>query len=274
MKVFTYPNQIKYKHQTVLILGSFETVHNGHFELIKEAQKHKGKTVIMMIEDPSQLPGAKEVNFTSLDIRLQQAANLNLDYALIVDFNPELRLLEGKEFIDKLIVLTGAKTLVFGEDFKAGRGGTYTAKDILKDFPNSIMVNHLKANAKKVSTSLLKEMIHLGEVDLVKKLSPYPYTLRVRVSAKDTFSVDKSLKMHPGIYAATIIVNDIRYWAQVHISQEQNASISVPDLNLKNTPYNGDLSFHKMIRIIISSKEDSPTKNDLEKTAFYLKNTL
>lgn len=274
MKVSYYPKEFNNKHKCSLILGSFETIHNGHLELIKKAKEVNSRIAIMIFEDPSQLPGANKINFTDLETRLQQLANLQVDQVTVVKFNNDIRLQSGKDFIKSLINIFNAKHLIMGKDFACGKGREYKAKDIQNDFKNTDVMEHSKVNNNKISTSLLKEFLHLGEVDLIKKLSPYAYSMNVNVKSDGSVDLSNYPKLHSGIYATTIVVNDILYWSYLHISQEKKAKLIVPDLQLKNTPYKGQLSFYKLIRIIVSSKEDSIKDSDSQKVAFYLKNNI
>lgn len=275
MKVTYYPKTLNTKYKTTLILGSFETIHNGHLELINTARKLGKRIAIMLMENPKDLPGFnKEKEFTSLNIRLQQLANLQVDFASVIQYDKNIALLEGEDFIKRLMKSVNASHIVIGKDFKCGRGGAFTAKDIMAHFKDVTIVEHKKINEKKISSSLLKEFLTLGEVDLIKKLSPFPYTVEAKVSSKNIIDFLMYPKLHTGIYASTIIINEIEYWALLHISQKNIATIHIPDLQLKNSPYNGQLSLHKLIRIIVSSKEDHIKDTDIEKVAYYLKNNI
>lgn len=274
MKVSYYPKEFNNKHKCALILGSFETIHNGHLELIKKARDINSKVAIMTFEDPSQLPGANKVNFTDLETRLQQLANLKVDQVTVVKFNNDIRLQSGKDFINSLINIFNAKQMIVGKDFACGKGREYKAKDIQKDYKNVEIIEHQKINSQKISTSLLKEFLHLGEVDLIKNLSPFAYSMNVNVKSDNSLDLSNYPKLHSGIYATTIVVNEVLYWSYLHISQEQKAKVIVPDLQLKNTPYQAQLSIHKLIRIIVSSKEDDIKEEDSQKVAFYLKNNI
>ena len=211
MKVSYYPKEFNNKHKCSLILGSFETIHNGHLELIKKAREISSRVAIMIFEDPSQLPGANKINFTDLDTRLQQLANLKIDYVTVVKFNNDIRLQSGKDFIKSLINIFNAKHLVMGKDFACGKGREYKSKDIKNDFENVDIIEHTKINSQKISTSLLKEFLHLGEVDLIKNLSPFAYSISIDVKSDGSIDLSKYPKLHAGIYATTMVVNEVLY---------------------------------------------------------------
>lgn len=210
MKVAYFPKQIA-MHKSTLVLGSFEMIHNGHLELINQAQKLGKRIAVMIIANPTSLPGSSQEEFASLDIRLQHLADLGVDYVSVVKFDEEIRLTEGKKFVKQIVEATKAENIVIGADFACGRGGEYKAKEIAKDFKNVTVVEPIKFNDKKISTSVIKELVTLGDVDVIKKLSPFYFEVNANVDSKGFFKFEKEPKLHAGIYATTAIINDIRY---------------------------------------------------------------
>lgn len=273
MKVAHFPNQIS-THKTTLVLGAFEAIHNGHLELIKAAQKEGHRVAVMIIENPSALPGASKEEFASLDIRLEHLAWLGVEFVSVVKFNEDIRLMDGKEFIKQIMKSVNAESLVMGSDFACGRGGEYKAKDIANDFKDSKIIDILKINDKKISTSILREMITLGHVDTIRQLAPFAYEVKANVDSKGFFEIKNQPKLHAGIYAATAEINDILYWACVYVNQAGVMNIQVPDLQIKNSPFNGNIAFLKLVRVIVSSAKDKFEKDDLAKVANYLKNNI
>lgn len=55
---------------------------------------------------------------------------------------------------------------------------------------------------------------------------------------------------------------------------ENRYFITIPDLKLKNSPYEATVSFHHLTRIIVSSSKDKVTEEDIKNAANYLKNTI
>lgn len=273
MKVAYFPKQVS-SHKTTLILGSFETIHNGHLELIKEAKKLGNKLAVMVIENPSNIPGSSKEEFASLDVRLEHLAALEIDYVTVVKFDEEIRLMDGKKFIEQVVAVTKADKLVMGSDFACGRGREYTSKEIAKDFNDSKVVELVKFNDRKISTSTFKELVTLGQVDVIRQLSPFAFEVKANVDSKGFFKFNREPKLHAGVYAASAIINDVMYWAYVYVNQQGVMNIQVPDLQLKNSPYEANVSFLKLVRIIVSSAKDKFEKDDIAKVANYLKNNI
>ena len=273
MKVTRFPKHV-FKKPSTLVLGSFESIHQGHLELFKLAKSFKKPVTVMIIENPSHLPVSTSEEYSSLNVRLQTLANLKIDNVITVKFDNDIRLMKGHDFIKKIKEVANANRLIFGQDFKCGIGGSYKASDIIKDFPESHIVTFKKYKDKKISTSILKEMVHFGEVDAIKKIAATPFTIDASVNSNHEFLWKNEPKLHAGIYAATAIINEILYWAYVHVSMNHRYFVTIPDLRLKNSPYEAMISFHHLTRIIVSSSKDQVTEEDVKNAANYLKNTI
>lgn len=273
MKVTHFPNKITDK-KTSLVLGSFESFHNGHMDLLIKANELNKNVCVMLIENVSNIPGASKEEYAPLDVRLQNLANLKVEFAIVVKFTPELRLMDGKEFIAKMIESCNAEYLVMGKDFKVGKGGEYKAIDIQKDYPKSVILEHKKVNDTKISTSILKEMVVLGDVDVIRKISPFPFQMQVHVSASGEFKLTNEVKPHSGVYAVMVDIRDIRYWGVAHISQGDVHKLIIPDFQVKNTPVDAVIHYFKLIKYIINSKSDIVEEKDKTLAAQYLKNVV
>ncbi len=268
MIVTNYPNKLTSK-KTTLILGSFESFHMGHLSLIEKAKEFKKPIVVMLFENPSALPGASKKEYQPLDIRIQNLSDLGIEFAMVVKFGTKVSSLKGKTFLDKIIKLTGAVNLISGEDFALGKGRDLKAKDI----PNINIVKAYKSKSgKKISTSLLKELLPLGEVLLLKKLATSPYKNRFQIRPDNTFTFKDSIALHTGVYATFTLVNDIRYWSYVEIGIDTKPVLTVPQLKLTNQPYEAIIEFHNLTKIIVKKSENKTTEKDIEKVVKVLSN--
>ena len=83
---------------TILILGKFNIFHKGHLELINYAhsiKKEKQKIGILIINEENN-------NFQSLSSKLQICCSLDIDFAIVAEFNFEFKSIEGDDFIKYL----------------------------------------------------------------------------------------------------------------------------------------------------------------------------
>ena len=273
MKVSNYPNEISSGKRT-LVLGTFASIHNGHLKLILKAQTFKNKVIVMIIANPGELPASHKTNFESLDIRLQQLSNLDVDECVAVNFDLKIRNTTGDEFVKSLVDLYDVKKIVVGDDFAMGKNASFKAKDIAKKYDTEI-VEVLKIGESKLSTKLLVEMVELGDVDLVKRNSPYHYMINTRISNKNIFKISGGITIpHPGIYSTWAIVNSIQYSSLTRVSKTGENEILIKDLNLSNTGYDAEIHFVKQIRSVIRKDFDLFNENDWTQSVKYLKNHL
>lgn len=271
MNVAKFPNKISSGKRT-MVLGSFNSFHDGHKALLDVAKSYKNKVIFMIIDDLSSLRKNSKKEYHSLDIRLQHMANIGVDEVVVVEFNSSIMSMNGREFASKLKETYNVERFVVGKDFAMGKNAEYKANDLQIDFPTTIVKTKI-INDKKLSTSLLREFVEFGDVKLVKKNSPFWFTVDARVSDKGAFEI-KGLAPHPGIYAAWAIVNDVKYWSTVRISKTGKHEIRIPELLLKNTGFDVQIEFANKIRTVIRADYDILKENDLEESVNYLKNTL
>ena len=273
MKVSNYPNKISSGKRT-LVLGTFASIHNGHLKLIKKAHTLKNKVIVMIIANPNDLPASHKTNFESLDIRLQQLSNLEIHECVVVNFNLKIRNTTGEDFVKSLVDLYNIKKIVVGEDFAMGKNASFKANHIAAKYDTEI-VKVLRIGGSKISTKLLVEMVKLGDVDLVKKNSPYYYSINTRVSNMNFFKISDGITIpHPGVYSAWSTVNDIKYSSLVRISRTGQHEIMIKDLNLSNTGYDVEINFVKQLRSVIRNDFDLFKKSDWTHSTEYLKNHL
>ena len=269
MKVLYYPSKLNIKKSS-LILGAFEVIHNGHLELIKKAKSFNDPIVIMVVEDPSLLPKSKLKPATNLNVRLAQLANLNIDYVIVVSMKNKIITTKGYDFVKEIANLCSARRIILGKDFKTGHKANYRASAIKEDFPFTIIVDFLKLNATKISSSIVKELLEVGEVEQIAKISPFPFQREFFFNENKEASSDKYSLIHPGIYACYCEVNDIIYWCVIHINTKNKIIIYVPDLIIKKKQFQAKIWFHKKIRTITKLENDGITTNDKKIVASYL----
>ena len=272
MKVTRYPNVIS-KSKKTLVMGTFAGIHNGHKTLLDVAKSFKHKLLVMIIENPQDLPMSHKKEYVSLDIRLQQLSNLGIEEVVVLKFDDVIENTDGKTFIEKMIKDHNVVKIAIGSDFAFGKNRSMNAKMLEKDY-DATVVKIQQSNNVKISTKLLIESVELGHVSFIKKISPFSFTLNERVDANNHFPKSKILNPHPGIYAVFSIVNTLRYWSVVRIGFDGDNEVIIKQLQVKNAGFDATFEFRKQIRSIIKKDQDKITEKDIEDCATYLKNAL
>jgi len=272
MKVINY-NKKKLLSQHTLIMGGFESFHNGHLKLINEAQKDKRPIALMMVKDPKSIPGHDKYIYASLKTRLLWASQLSIDVIILLDLNPDIRMITGEEFLNNIITQVKAKHIIVGDDFAFGKGREIDTKKLSLLFKNTTVIKSEKINSKKISTTLLKELVLSGEMSLIYAISPFHYTIEVKVNAESIVNFDNQLVPNPGIYAVFVVVNEVRYWGILTINIELKSTIEVPDLKIKNISYDAKIFIYKKIRTFIKLS-DKQTDSDKSKVIEILEKSI
>lgn len=270
MKINTFPGKLT-SGKKVMVLGSFNSFHFGHEKLLKTAKKHKKKVVFLLIDNLSILENTHKKPYHSLEIRLQHLANIGVDEVLLIKFNNEIKKMDGKSFAKTLFENYNVEKFIVGKDFSMGENSKYKSSDLAKDFDTEI-VEEFKVNDKKISTSILREMVEFGDVHSIKKVSPFYFTKDFRIMADKTFKTE-GLMPHNGVYAAWTIVNDVKYWSAVLVSKNKNI-VHIPDLLVENAGFDSQIEFVKKVRAIIKNNDDVISEEDIKKTIEILKNDL
>ncbi len=260
MKVIKY-NTKKLLTNHTLVMGGFESFHNGHVKLINEAKKTKRSIALMMIKDPISVPGHERKVYAQLETRLIWASELGVDVVILLDLDERARMESGTDFLKNIIAQTKAKEIIVGVDFAFGKGREIDANKLSTLFKNTKIVETEKINSKKISTTLLKEAVSSGEMTLAYALSPFHYTVEAKIDAKSIVDFKNQIIPNPGIYACFIVVNEVRYWAMLSIDIDSKAMIEVPDLKVKNISYEAKIFIYDKVRTYIKLS-DKPTAKD------------
>ncbi|UWD34085.1 FAD synthase [Mesomycoplasma molare] len=190
---------------SVFILGSFESFHLGHSELLKEAKKTQKKVTILLFKNPEKLKKNGEYIFNDLHSRIQYLANLKVDYILLLDFNDEIKNTNGEEFLNKLLS-KGATHFVVGKDFKMGKEAKITSNKIKEIYPSTTIVDIIKKDNYKISTSILKENLLTGKFSLVNSQLKNNYFTRIKIKYNNQIYFSSNIVPFPsGIYLVKLI---------------------------------------------------------------------
>ncbi|WP_027334259.1 FAD synthase [Mycoplasma elephantis] len=267
MDVYKFGSDYEFK-DPVFILGSFESLHIGHYELITLAKKLDKDIVMMIFSEPSFMPNKINGKFMQLEIRLQQLADLGIDNVIVVDFE-KVRNMKGQDFLDKLFKKI-KPIIVCGEDFKFG--SDLLGIEYLKSKYKTYVCPILYIKNHKISTSIIKEQIPLGYVEFANQLLINDYAIKVTLESEYKFVWPDISRLHTGIYASTIEMNNYLYYCVLHVNMNNEQQIKFIDFVPKehmiiNQEY--IINIIKEIRLISNQRLDNITQEDLENTKRY-----
>ena len=152
----------------VLCLGNFDGVHLGHRQLIKEAVKFKNdhpnvKCGAWLFENLSS-KSAKPI--FSTEQKLEAFSKLGLDYAFIADFH-SVRSLSPEVFVNEVLKSEcRCVHAICGENFRFGAKASANAHDLVSLMgKNATVVPLLKSDGEVVSSTLIRSLLELGEIE-------------------------------------------------------------------------------------------------------------
>lgn len=245
MKVITLQHPYEANNQAwpelVMALGFFDGVHLGHKEVIQKAReladKYNIKSAVMTFDPhPSVILGrdVQHVKYiTPLQEKTRQIEKLGIDYLFVVEFSLQFAELLPQQFIDQYIIGLNVKHVVTGFDYTYGRLGKGTTETMpfhaRNMFTQTIIPKKAINETEKISSTLIRNYIHDGKIDLLEPLLGRPYTIngivvhgdgRGRTLGFPTANVlvtDDYLLPPVGVYAVQVMVNGMWYHAVCNV---------------------------------------------------------
>ncbi|VEU77100.1 FAD synthase [Mycoplasmopsis columbina] len=280
LTIYTLENQPKFNNP-IYILGAFESFHLGHWKLLEKAYELNNNKdsdiVLVFFQDCQNLPKNQDQILTDLNFRLQSFANLNLKYALSLNYN-EVKSFMHEDFINSLVAKQSNFKFVIGEDFKFGFKAQGSAKWLVNVYGDNLVfpVEPIKKDQKKISTSFLKECVENGEIELLNSLNTFKYGFSVnlkdaKMNEKNNLVILKNPILTPlkeGIYIVNIEIDKFTYYGLINYGFSDFFELMFFDVKLRS-----DLVFNEVnskIRVILLKnlrffidKSDSINKIDL-----------
>lgn len=249
---------------TVVILGNFDGIHNGHQLLVdtslKIAEEMSLQTAVFtFLPHPSKFFGSQNFRLIYTEEEKQELfESCGLDYYILFPFNEENRNLSPEDFVDKILLKKlGAKAIVVGSDYRFGQkamGNTETLKELLEPHGVKVKVlDKLQTNGEDISSTKLRKSIEEGDLQLFERLTGRKFHLNGIVISGHQLGrelgfptanvLPDSEKLLPpnGVYLTNVIYN-----GNTHIALS-NVGISP---SLENRPYSVEsyiLDFNKDI---------------------------
>ena len=190
MKIYSYtPGTEIAEDGTVVALGFFDGVHAAHRRLLKIAKSLANELGLTFAVFTFKGEGAGlkgEARIYSTEEKLSILKSLGTDAVILADF-PTVSGISAEDFVKKcLLDDMKCRAAVAGYDFRFGhsaRGNAELLSGLLKE---EGAVCHIesehKINGEKISTTKIKELLRVGDVEAAAKFLGAPYFIRGEVS--------------------------------------------------------------------------------------------
>ncbi|MCL1074029.1 bifunctional riboflavin kinase/FAD synthetase [Shewanella dokdonensis] len=187
-------HNIQTRHRgCVLTIGNFDGVHRGHAEvitnLVKKARQLGLPATLMTFEpQPQELFAGQNApaRISLLRDKIALLSELGVDRLLCVRFDKKFAQLPPEQFIESLLVeRLGVRYLVVGDDFRFGqqRRGNFEMLQQAGEQHGFAVVNTTSflVGDQRVSSTMVREALAKGNLELTRRLLGHPFTLSGRV---------------------------------------------------------------------------------------------
>lgn len=275
----------------VATVGFFDGVHIGHRYLIKQIKEYAEtigipsavitfpvhpRKVLQQDYQPALLCGFEE--------KIQQLETTDIDYTIVLPFTPDLSRMSAGEFMHQVLKNDiGVHTLFVGYDHRFGRNREEGIQQYL-DYGTEYGIKVIQAKEmvfedEGVSSTKIRALLKVGEIEKVNKLLSYNYTLSGKIV--EGYRVGRTIgfptanirswerfKVVPrlGVYAVLVHVRDIVYEGMLYIGKrptlhdDPQVSVEVNIFDFDGDLYNQSLTVEFIDFIRVDSKFDSLDK--------------
>jgi riboflavin kinase / FMN adenylyltransferase len=176
-------DQVQPRPRSVAV-GEFDGVHVGHREVIRDAD-----TVLTFEPHPLQVirPEAAPKLLTPLERKIELLEGLGVSELVVIEFDRAFAQRSAQEFIDDVLVGTlGATHVSVGENFRFGHKARGDAALLARQEAFETRVAPLvEVDQEIVSSTLIRHLIQLGDVERAARLLGAPFRLRGTVVTGD-----------------------------------------------------------------------------------------
>ena len=190
-KINDFPYSI-FESGSILTIGSFDGLHLGHQRLIQEIRDESKRTglpsVIMSFEPtPAEFfqnkPPSRLMRFREKYVALRKSG---IDIFFCPKFNEDMQNYSADDFIRILLIQKlNIKTLIIGDDFRfaKNREGDYSHLESVHEILNFKLkkIPSVIHDGQRVSSTLIRKYLHLGQLKNAKKLLGKHYRMSGRV---------------------------------------------------------------------------------------------
>lgn len=159
-------------------IGAFDGIHLGHIALIKTLmnQNKDLKKAVITFETHPDYTLNKRLNYgvvNTIEEKARIFETLKVDYMIILP--NDILSLSYNEF-NSLLSGINVKTVVTGKDFRYGYQGEGNTQTLKQSF-NVIVVEDVNYHGKRISSSDLRLLLSLGNIEEINKLMQEPFKI-------------------------------------------------------------------------------------------------
>jgi riboflavin kinase/FMN adenylyltransferase len=244
MQVHRDINNLPLFKNAVITIGTFDGVHTGHLQIIKqlkeEAEKINGESIIITFDPHPRMVISLEKSpihlLNTLDEKIELLDNKQIDHLVVVPFTKAFSEQPAEEYIEDFLVKKfRPHTIIIGYDHHFGnqRKGNYKLLEefapkfnfTVKEIPEHVL------NQVTISSTKIREALLNSDLETANKFLGYDYFFegividgnrlgRTLGHPTANLNIKDNNKLIPGngIYAVNVLVNS--QWSTVNGKRE------------------------------------------------------
>lgn len=186
MEYITGRTDFKIQYNTALTLGKFDGIHKGHQKLLSKVRAFAPfmKSVVFTFDVNPTIAVSKGEGtiLTTNEERKAVVERFGIDYLYECPFTDEIRNMEAADFVRKIVEDLNVRYIAVGTDFGFGhnRQGDYR---LLQNMSGQLgfkveVVDKERYEGREISSTYIREVIAVGDMETAEKLLGYPYTVK------------------------------------------------------------------------------------------------
>lgn len=280
MKIFNAIQEFNSPVKTIVTLGTFDGVHQGHKrlldKLIKSGKEMGCPTAVLTFFPHPRMVLQPDADVKMLNTITEKAALLEatgIDNLIIHPFSREFSRLTAEDFVkDILVTRLNAAKIIIGHDHRFGRNRTATTQDLIRmgeEFGFEVeQITPLDVDDITVSSTKTRNSLTDGDLDTANTYLGYPYFITGTVAtgkqlgrtigyptANIAIAEDYKLIPAQGVYAVSSFINNAVVYGMMNIGTRPTVNgttqtIEVNFFNLDANLYGTELqiNLHQRLR--------------------------
>lgn len=280
-------------HPSILTLGTFDGIHQGHRTIISkltsESKKHDLKSIILtFFPHPRNIVSSKKIkSISTIDEKIQIFSELDLDELIIQNFNKSFSEMGAEEFIKLLVNNLNLKKIIVGYNHRFGKNRSADI-NILKDFSSKydfevVEIKAFEVEKIKISSTKIRNAINDGNIDVCNNYLGYNFNINgIVVKGKSigksigfptaNINIPEEYKIIPknGVYLVRCFFEKNKFYGMMNIgfnptfgSNEKTIEVNIFDFNRDLYDKNIRIEFLKFIRDEVKFDNAEELQNQL-----------
>ena len=280
-------------HPSILTLGTFDGVHQGHRTIISkltsESKKHNLKSIVLtFFPHPRNIVSSKKIkSISTIDEKIQIFSELDLDELIIQNFNKSFSEMGAEEFIKLLVNNLNLKKIIVGYNHRFGKNRSADI-DVLRDFSlkydfEVVEIKAFEVEKIKISSTKIRNAIDNGKINVCNNYLGYNFNINgIVVKGKSigksigfptaNINIAEEYKIIPknGVYLVRCFFEKNKFYGMMNIGynptfgfNKKTIEVNIFDLNRDLYGKNIRIEFLKFIRDEIKFDNAEELQNQL-----------